>query len=100
SAIRHLGASSAVLLLYTDPIYLTFLAPIILGEKNTGKTIFALFLGLTGVFYVTRPEGGFEQLDFGSTYLKGVIFGLAGGLFSSGVIISVRYLRDEYNGLT
>ncbi len=100
SAIRYLGASSAVLLLYTDPIYLTLLAPLLLGEKNTGKTIFALFLGLIGVFYVTRPEGGFEQLEFGSSYLKGVVFGLIGGLFSSGVIISVRYLRDEYNGLT
>ncbi len=100
SAIRYLGASSAVLLLYTDPIYLTFLAPLLLGEKNTEKTIFALFLGLIGVFYVTRPEGGFEQLDFNSSYLKGVIFGLIGGLFSSGVIISVRFLRDEYNGLT
>ncbi len=100
SAIRYLGASSAVLLLYTDPIYLTILAPLLLGEKNTGKTIFALFLGLIGVFYVTKPEGGFEQLEFGSNYLKGVLFGLTGGLFSSGVIISVRYLRDEYNGLT
>lgn len=100
SAIRYLGASSAVLLLYTDPIYLTFLAPVLLGEKNTEKTILALFLGLAGVFYVTRPEGGFEQIVFGSNYLKGVIFGLVGGLFSSGVIISVRYLRNEYNGLT
>ncbi len=100
SAIRYLGASSAVLLLYTDPIYLTILAPLLLGEKNTEKTILALFLGLIGVFYVTRPEGGFEQLDFGSDYLKGILFGLTGGLFSSGVIISVRYLRDEYNGLT
>ncbi|MDM7919856.1 MAG: DMT family transporter [Methanosarcina sp.] len=100
SAIRYLGASSAILLLYTDPIYLTFLAPILLGEKNTEKTILALFLGLIGVFYVTKPEGGFEQLAFGSSYLKGVIFGLLGGLFSSGVIISVRYLRNEYNGLT
>ncbi len=100
SAIRYLGASSAVLLLYTDPIYLTILAPLLLGEKNTSKTIFALFLGLMGVFYVTRPEGGFEHLDFGSNYLKGVLFGLTGGLFSSGVIISVRYLRNEYNGLT
>lgn len=100
SAIRYLGASSAVLLLYTDPIYLTFLAPLLLGEKNTEKTIFALFLGLIGVFYVTRPAGGFEHLEYGSDYLKGVLFGLFGGLFSSGVIISVRYLRDEYNGLT
>ncbi|MCC4768258.1 EamA family transporter [Methanosarcina sp. DH1] len=100
SAIRYLGASSAVLLLYTDPIYLTILSPLLLGEKNTGKTILALFLGLIGIFYITRPEGGFEQLEFGSSYLKGVLFGLIGGLFSSGVIISVRYLRDEYNGLT
>lgn len=100
SAIRYLGASSAVLLLYTDPIYLTFLAPLLLGEKNTGRTILALFLGLIGVFYVTRPEGGFEQLDITGNYLKGILYGLLGGLFSSGVIISVRYLRDEYNGLT
>jgi drug/metabolite transporter (DMT)-like permease len=100
SAIRYLGASSAVLLLYTDPIYLTFLAPILLGEKNTAKTIIALFLGLIGIFYVTRPEGGFEHLDFGSSYIKGVFFGLLGGFLSSGVIISVRYLKDEYSGLT
>lgn len=100
SAIRYLGASSAILLLYTDPIYLTILAPLLLGEKNTQRTIIALFLGLIGVFYVTRPAGGFEHLDFGSSYFKGVFFGLTGGLFSSGVIISVRYLRDEYNGLT
>ncbi len=100
SAIRYLGASSAILLLYTDPIYLTLVAPLLLGEKNTSKTIFALFLGLIGVFYVTRPEGGFVQLEFGSNYLKGVLFGLTGGLFSSGVIISVRYLRGEYSGLT
>lgn len=100
SAIRYLGASSAVLLLYTDPIYLTFLAPLLLGEKNTGRTILALFLGLVGVFYVTRPEGGFEQLDFTGNYLKGILFGLLGGLFSSGVIVSVRFLRNEYNGLT
>lgn len=100
SAIRYLGASSAILLLYTDPIYLTFLAPLLLGEKNTQKTIIALFLGLIGVFYVTRPEGGFEHIDFGSNYLKGVFFGLTGGFFSSGVIISVRYLKEEYNGLT
>lgn len=100
SAIRYLGASSAVLLLYTDPIYLTFLAPILLGEKNTEKTIIALFLGLIGIFYVMRPEGGFEHLDFSSNYIKGVLFGLIGGLFSSGVIIAVRYLKNEYNGLT
>ncbi len=100
SAIRYLGASSAVLLLYTDPIYLTFFAPLLLGEKNNIRTILALFLGIIGVFYVTRPEGGFEQLDFNSNYLKGVIFGLIGGLFSSGVIITVRFLRDEYSGLT
>lgn len=100
SAIRYLGASSAVLLIYTDPIYLTFLAPLLLGEKNTEKTILALFLGLIGVFYITRPETGFEHLDLSSNYFKGVFFGLAGGLFSSGVIISVRYLRNEYNGLT
>lgn len=100
SAIRYLGASSAVLLLYTDPIYLTFLAPLLLGEKNTGRTILALFLGLVGVFYVTRPEGGFEQLDITGNYLKGILYGLLGGLFSSGVIISVRFLRNEYNGLT
>lgn len=100
SAIRYLGASSAILLLYTDPIYLTFLAPLLLGEKNTQKTIIALFLGLVGIFYVTRPESGFEHLDFSSNYFKGIFFGLLGGFFSSGLIISVRYLRNEYNGLT
>lgn len=105
TAIQLSGMSVAVLLLYTAPVYVNFLAPHVLGEKSSSKNPLPLILALVGVVLVARPENLIEGLGSGlgperdtSSFL-GLAAGLLSGLSFSGVILTIRYLKDDYTGL-
>ncbi|HIH74128.1 MAG TPA: DMT family transporter, partial [Methanosarcina sp.] len=66
SAIRYSGISVAVLLLYTAPVYVNLLAPAILGEKNSSKSLLPLLLSVFGVLLITRPAEILMSLSTGS----------------------------------
>jgi len=100
SSIRYSGISVAVLLLYTAPIYVNLLAPPILGERNSSKSFLPLLLAIAGVLLIARPGEVLMSLDTGSDFLKGLIFGLLSGLSFGITIVTVRYLRHDYTGLT
>lgn len=88
----------SVLLLYTVPFYVLLIAPVILKEKISTKNLVALTLSLIGVVVVVGPA----NLVFGtagSGYLYGVLMGLFSGFFYACIIMTSRYLRDEYSGL-
>jgi len=99
TAVSFTNVSISVLLLYTAPFYVLLLAPIILKEKYSRKSLAALILSLAGVVIVIGPE----NLIFGSGtepgYLFGVLMGLFSGLFYACVTVTSRYLRNEYSGL-
>ncbi|MDD2440005.1 MAG: DMT family transporter [Methanosarcinaceae archaeon] len=99
-SIKLSGLSIAVLLLYTAPVYVSFLAPLLLGEKSS-KNLFPLFLALVGVLLVARPESLLETPESGiePTSFPGLIAGLLSGLAFSGVILATRYLKEDYTGL-
>lgn len=99
SSIRYSGISVAVLLLYTAPIYVNLLAPPILGERNSSKSLLPLLLAIVGVLLIARPGEVLMSLDTGSDFLKGLIFGLMSGLSFGITIVTVRYLRHDYTGL-
>lgn len=99
SSIRYSGISVAVLLLYTAPIYVNLLAPQILGERNSSKSLLPLLLAIAGVLLIARPGEVLMSLDTGSDFLKGLIFGLLSGLSFGITIVTVRYLRHDYTGL-
>lgn len=99
SSIRYSGISVAVLLLYTAPIYVNLLAPPILGERNSSKSLLPLLLAIAGVLLIARPGEVLMSLDTGSDFLKGLIFGLLSGLSFGITIVTVRYLRHDYTGL-
>ena len=99
SSIRYSGISVAVLLLYTAPIYVNLLAPPILGERNSSKSLPPLLLAIAGVLLIARPGEVLMSLDTGSDFLKGLIFGLLSGLSFGITIVTVRYLRHDYTGL-
>lgn len=99
SSIRYSGISVAVLLLYTAPIYVNLLAPPILGERNSSKSLLPLLLAIAGVLLISRPGEVLMSLDTGSDFLKGLIFGLLSGLSFGITIVTVRYLRHDYTGL-
>jgi drug/metabolite transporter (DMT)-like permease len=99
SSIRYSGISVAVLLLYTAPVYVSLLAPSVLGEKNVNKSFLPLILALTGIILISRPGEVLMSLDSDSNFQKGLFFGLISGLSFGTTIITIRYLRHDYSGI-
>ncbi len=100
SSIKYSGMSVAVLLLYTAPVYVNLLAPKILGEKNSRKSLLPLLLAVTGVLLIARPGEILMSVDTGSNFPKGLIFGMLAGLSFGITILLVRYLRHDYTGIS
>ncbi|AKB74174.1 integral membrane protein [Methanosarcina lacustris Z-7289] len=98
TAVNFTNVSMSVLLLYTAPLYVLLVAPVLLKEKISTKNLAALALSLTGVVVVVGPES-LISAPTGSGYLYGVLMGLFSGLFYACIIMTSRYLRDEYSGL-
>jgi len=100
SAIRYSGISTAVLLLYTAPVYVNLLAPSILGERNSSKSFLPLILSVSGILLITRPGEILVSLSTGSDFIKGLFFGLLSGISFGATIITIRYLRHDYTGIS
>jgi len=95
-AVKHTSVSIAVLLLYTAPVYVTLLSPLLLKEYFNRRSIFALAIAITGVILVIRPDTLFQDVDH--TYLIGLAAGLVSGLLYGGMTLTSRYLKDYYTG--
>ncbi len=91
-SIRYTTVSIAVLLLYTTPIYVTLLSPLVLKEKITPRSIVALALSVMGVVMVVQPQSR------DSINIIGVALGLASGLLFALMILTSRKIRDIYTG--
>lgn len=96
SSITYAGLSTAVLLLYTAPVYVTLMSPLILGDRITRRSMMSLFLSLAGILLVVMPVGGL--FGSGNHLIIGVLFGLVSGLSYSGTIMTVSYLKTDYSG--
>jgi drug/metabolite transporter (DMT)-like permease len=62
SSITYAGLSTAVLLLYTAPVYVTLMSPLILGDRITRRSMMSLFLSLAGILLVVMPVGDFSEV--------------------------------------
>ena len=54
-ALGHMPLSEATALSFTTPIFVTILAILFLGERNTKRRWFAIALGLMGALVILRP---------------------------------------------
>lgn len=93
-SVRNTSVSMAVLLLYTAPIYVTLLSPLLIKENNTSRSILALALSIAGVVMIVQPQ----TLDNGNS-IPGIVPGLASGLLYGLMIITSRSLKDSYTGI-
>lgn len=93
-SVRYTTVSIAVLLLYTAPVYVTILSPLILKEYITRRSLLALALSVTGMFMVIRPDAS----NPAGMNMIGMIMGLVSGILYALMIITSRYLRDYYSG--
>lgn len=100
TAVSFTNVSMSVLLLYTAPLYVLLTAPFILNEKISTKNLVAIIISLTGVIVVVGPENLISgTAETGSGYLFGILMGLLSGFFYACIIMTSRYLRNEYSGL-
>ena len=72
SAMTRMPLSTAAILLYTSPIWVTLLSALFLHEKLTGRKLLALALAFTGCALVSGLSGGLT--------LSGLLLGLGSGL--------------------
>jgi len=99
TAVNFTNVSISVLLLYTAPLYVLMLAPVLLKEKYSKKSLAALTLSLAGVIIVVGPENLLSGPEIEPGYFFGVIMGLFSGLFYACITVTSRYLREEYSAL-
>ena len=95
-SVKYTSVSIAVLLLYTAPVYVTLLSPLILKEHVTRSSLLALGISSAGVFMVIQPGNLFQGVN--SMYIIGLAAGLVSGLCYASIIITSRYLREYYSG--
>ncbi len=88
--------SIAILLQYTAPIYVMLASPILLKEKIGKESIAALFIAISGVFLIVRPEGGLSGIELTGNYMLGMIAGLLSGVVFAALILNVKVLKKEY----
>ena len=88
--------SIAILLQYTAPIYVMLASPFLLNEKIGKESIAALFVAITGVFLIVRPDGGLSGIELTGTYMLGMIAGLLSGVVFAALILNVKVLKEEY----
>lgn len=93
--ILQSGASIAVVLLYTSPIFVLLFSNLLFKEKITGKKIIALILTFGGCVLVSGMIGGINALS-----PKGFVIGIGAGLGYALYSIFSRYALVKYDFLT
>ena len=88
------GASVAVILLYTSPVFVLLLSALIFKEKITKFKIIALVLTFAGCILVSGA-GGENHLS-----LRGFLIGLCAGLGYALYSIFSRFALKKYDSLT
>ncbi len=100
SAIRNIGIPVAVLLLYTAPIYVTLLSPLLLKERVTLRDMLALTLSISGILLVINPLNSYgSATPENGDYVTGVLFGLISGLSYGCSIMTMNHLKGSYSAV-
>lgn len=80
--LTKLPLAEAVLLSYTSPVFIPFVANIWLGEKINARLLSAMLIGFAGVVLIMKPGTGMFQ--------PAAFFGLAAGAVASVSMVSIR----------
>mgnify|MGYP000857306508 FL=1 len=96
--LKSTCVSIAILLQYTAPFYVMLASPLILNEKIGKESITALFVAITGVFLIVRPES-LSGIELTGSYMLGIAAGLLSGVIFAALIMNVKILKTEYSEL-
>jgi drug/metabolite transporter (DMT)-like permease len=103
TCIKYTSFSVAILMLYTAPMYVTLLSPLVLKEKITRKSLVALILSLTGLLFIVDLGNVITGLSLGISMGNGYLIGIAAGILSGfsfgSEIVTIRYIKDDYSSV-
>jgi len=83
-AIAHLPLAEAILLNYSTPLFIPFIAALWLGEQLSGRLWLAIGVGFIGIVLILKP--GHE------IFTPVSLIGLASGVFGALAMVSIRRL--------
>jgi drug/metabolite transporter (DMT)-like permease len=86
-AISQLPLASAMLLTYSTPLYVPFIAWIWLKERPDAIVFPCAVLGLVGIALIVKPGAGMFSG-------AGALFGVAAGVFAAFAMVTVRSISD------
>jgi len=95
-AISLTTPSTAVVLLYTSPIFLLVFGMLFYNEKVTARKVLAASLCLMGC-YLTATEGNISNLALDGV---GILYGLGAGLSYAIITVVSKELLKHYNTVT
>ncbi|MFW6414850.1 MAG: DMT family transporter [Thermodesulfobacteriota bacterium] len=95
-AIMKTTVAKAVLLHYTAPIYVAIFSPLVLKEKNSKVTWFAVGMGILGTALIVEPT---NLLVESRDELIGMLSALLSGIFLSGVFLFGRFMAGSLSSL-
>jgi len=90
TAIQNIEVATAALLLYMAPVYVIPIS-IAMGERIERRTLFALPIGLSGLYLMLSP---YSALNFG------LVFGIISGLSYAAVFVLSKEARKIHSPLT
>lgn len=85
-ALTHLPLATAMLLTYSTPLYVPFIAWFWIAERPPVIAFPAAIVGLIGIGFIVQPAA-----EFG--LLAGIV-GVLSGLFAAGAMVSIRRISD------
>jgi len=85
-AIAHLPLAEAVLLNYSTPLFIPFIAALWLGEQVSPRLWVAIGTGFVGIVLILKPGLGL--------FTPVSLIGLASGLFAALAMVSIRRLSN------
>lgn len=89
SAIALGTSANAILLQNTAPLFVYVVSVYFLGEPPDRRSLYALFIGMAGMMVIVVGGG-----QVGGRF-DVILMGLGSGVTYAGIILCLRYLRDE-----
>ena len=95
-AVELTTVTTAAILFYTYPIFVTIYSSLFLKEKVTFSTAFAIILTFSGVALVVKA---YEPARLNAS-IFGVIFGIMSSVFFAFYFLTTKRLRNQYTNWT
>ena len=93
-AFKLTTIANTVVLLYTGPIYVAILSPLVLKEVREKKANICLVLSIFGIFLMYNQGLGDELND------RGLMLGAISGILFAFVIMATKKLSKDYSSIT